>query len=64
MHVHEMTGPPGEIVKDVRCVHDRAGPTLRLSLQPVEKAAAREEVEIDGDFVEQEDLPGPHETHG
>lgn len=64
MHVHEMTGPAGEIVQDMGRVDDGAVPAVRLGLEPLEEVAAREQVEVDGDLVEQEHGPGADEAHG
>ena len=62
--MHQMTGPTRQIVQDVRRVDDRALAPLRLALEPLEEVAAAQEVEVDGDLVEQEDGPGPDEAHG
>ena len=62
--MHQMTGPAGQIVQDMRRVDDRARPPLRLALEPLEEVAAAQQVEVDGDLVEQEDGPRAYEAHG
>lgn len=62
--MHEVTRPPGQVVQDVGRVHDRTRSSLRLPLQPVEEAAARQKIQVDGDLVEQQDSPGAYEAHG
>lgn len=64
VHVHQVRGPAGQVVEDVRGVDDGAVAGLGLALQPGQELGAREHVEVDGDLVEQEDGPGPHEAHG
>lgn len=63
-HVHEMRGPRREVIQDMRRVHNRARALVRLLLEEREEVAAAEQVEIDGDFVEEQDRPGPEKPHG
>lgn len=60
----EMRGPAGQVVEDVGGVDDGAVARLGLAAQPGEEVGAAEDVEVDGDFVEEQHGPGPHEAHG
>ncbi|KAJ6438575.1 microsomal signal peptidase subunit [Purpureocillium lavendulum] len=64
VHVDEVGGPAGEVVEDVGGVDDGALARLRLALEPLEEAGAAEDVEVDGDLVEEEDGPGAEQAHG
>jgi hypothetical protein len=63
-HVHEVRRPRGEVVEDVGRVDDGARARLGLALQEVEEVAARQQVEVDCDFVEQQNRPRPQQAHG
>lgn len=60
----EVGGPAGEVVEDVGGVDDGALAVLRLALEPGQELGAAEDVEVDGDLVEQEHSPGSDEPHG
>lgn len=64
VHVDEVGGPAGEVVEDVGGVDDGALAGLGLALEPPQKLGAAEDVEVDGDLVEQEHGPGADEAHG
>lgn len=64
MHMDEVGRPAGEVVEDVRGVDDGAVARLGLLLQPAEELGATEDVEVDGNLVEEEHGPGSHEAHG
>jgi hypothetical protein len=63
-HVHEVCRPRGEVVEDVGGVDDGARARLGLALEEVEEVAAREQVQVDRDLVEQQNRPRPQQAHG
>ncbi|CRK34176.1 hypothetical protein BN1708_016320, partial [Verticillium longisporum] len=64
VHVDEVGGPAGEVVENVGGVDDGADASLGLGAQPAEEVGAAQDVEVDGDLVEEQDGPGADEAHG
>ena len=64
MHMHQMRRPLRQIIQDMRRIHHGTGATLGLALQPGEKTAAAQQIQIDGDLVQQQHGPGPQQAHG
>jgi hypothetical protein len=62
-HVHEMRRPLRQVIEDVCRVHDSALARLGLLLQESQEVVARQQVQVDGDFVQQENGPGTKKTH-
>lgn len=63
-HSNQMGRPSREPVHDVRRIHDRAGARHGLCGEEGEEAAARENVQVDGHLVEEQNRPWAEETHG
>lgn len=63
LDVADLVGELAEAVKDVGRVQDGRAAGLGLVLEEVDEVGADEHVEVDGHFVEKEDIPLGHETH-
>jgi hypothetical protein len=63
-HMHQMRRPRREVIQDMRRIHNRAWPLLRLLLQKVEEVATAQQIQVHGDLVQQQYRPRPQQPHG
>ncbi len=57
--MHQVRRPRGQVVENMRRVDNGARSCLRLLFQEIQKVAPRQQVQIDCDFIQEEDRPGP-----
>lgn len=62
--MHQVRRPPGQIIQDMRRIHNGAIPRLGLVLQPRQELGARQDIQIDRDLIQQQHRPRTHQAHG
>jgi hypothetical protein len=60
--MHNMRRPPTHPIKDVGRIQNRRSTDLGFFFEEIKQVLADKNVEIDRDFVEEEDFPGFQET--
>ncbi|RDA86591.1 hypothetical protein CP532_6014 [Ophiocordyceps camponoti-leonardi (nom. inval.)] len=63
VHMNQMCGPIGQVIENMSGVDDGAVARFRLLSQPIEETRSGEDVEIDGDFIEEQNRPRTKKAH-
>lgn len=59
MHMNQVCRPVCQIIQNMRSIHHRTRPRLRLPLQELQKVMSAEQIQIDRNFIQQQQVPRP-----